>query len=670
MWNRRNRLLNEQINQIHSCNNKLSKFNKIIEPAMLVKIHLLLLLLLTYLDSNAQRNYNADYTGIEYIQLKSGLTRGWNTWNTNSVLSHVLLPESVSIDFYLKAANGEILKEALMGKKGKGAESILPLAHSYDGSYTELLIEWKDIKLRIQSCARGRDICFLLTPVNLNTNSEVWINPLKIWWKREGNFTLNDNEIIFQLPSGNIKLYAFGDSIKQEKSISPHLSFSAGNMIALTTLSGLSAEDVKDQIAVAKIRHEEKKRKYGESEEIYSAMQNVLAWDMIYDPEEQRELTTVSRLWNTYRGGFVIFCWDNYFAAYMHSLDNKDLAYANAIEITNAITSDGFVPNLSASMGIKTNDRSQPPVGSFVVREIYRHYREKWFLQEVFQKLLTWNRWWTKNRDQDGFLCWGSSQFQPYLRNLDKNAHSRYGAALESGLDNSPMYDNIPFDTLTNQLKLADVGLMSLYILDCEALGDIAGVLGKDDIKRELLNRASKYRNNLNKLWNEEKGIYLNKRLDNNEFSYKISPTNFYPLLAKAPTQKQAERMINEHFYNQDEFRGKYMLPSIAFNDPGYDNDYWRGRVWAPMNFLVYLGLRNYKLANAKRDLVQKSSALFLEQWQKNGYVCENYNAKTGECDDVRNCDLFYHWGGLLGFIEMMDKGFLPSPQLPLKYEK
>ncbi|KAA9036107.1 hypothetical protein FW778_19660 [Ginsengibacter hankyongi] len=633
---------------------------------MKIKIHLLLLLLLNYLDTNAQKKYNSDYTGTEYIQLKSELDRGWNTWNTNSVLSHVLLPEAIAIDFYLKDKNGAILKEALMGKKGKEAETILPLAHSYDGSYTELIIEWKNIKLRIQSCSRGRDICFLLTPVNMNSNGEVWINPRKIWWKREGNISIDSNQIIFKLPSGKITLTANGQQLRHKDSTSPHLAFSAQSIIALTTMPNLSVEEIEERIKVAKTRYEQSKHKYGESEEVYHAMQNVLAWDMIYDPEGQRELTTVSRLWNTYRGGFVIFCWDNYFAAYMHSLDNKDLAYANAIEITNAITGSGFVPNLSASMGIKTNDRSQPPVGSFVVREIYRHYREKWFLREVFPKLLTWNRWWPKNRDKDGFLGWGSSPFEPYLRNFDKNAHSRFGAALESGLDNSPMYDSIPFDTVANHLELADVGLMSLYIMDCDALSDIAGILDKPEVQKELTGRALKYRNNLKKLWSEKKGIYLNKRLDNGEFSNEISPTNFYPLLAKVPTQKKAERMIKEHFYNPDEFWGKYMLPSIAFNGPGYENDYWRGRVWAPMNFLVYLGLRNYNLKSAQKDLVQKSKDLFLEQWQKNGYVCENYNAKTGECDDVRNCDLFYHWGGLLGLISMIEEGYIKNPNVEL----
>ncbi len=632
-------------------------------------IQLIILLFLINFSGYSQVKIDPDYTGIEYAQLKSELAKGWNTWNTNSVLSHVLLPEAISIDFYLKDnSKGKILKEALIGRRGKESEMVLPLGHSYDASYTELIVTWNDIKLKIQSTANNKDISFLLTPQDKNEQGEVLISPQKIWWDRDGKISVAANQILFDLPSGTIKLFAYGKPAEQDSLASSYLAFSAGSEIALSTEEELTVSEIRQKIIDAKANYENNKLKYGNNSEVYHAMQNALAWNMIYDPERYRVLTTVNRLWNTYRGGFVIFCWDNYFAAYMHSIDNKALAYANAIEMTNAITDSGFVPNLSASKGIKSSDRSQPPVGSFVVREIYRKYKEKWFLQETFQKLLTWNRWWENNRDTDGFLCWGSSPFEPYLRNLDNNAHSRYGAALESGLDNSPMYDNVPFDTIRNQLKLADVGLMSFYIMDCEALADIAGELGKVDIKAELLARAAKYRKNLNKLWNEKTGIYLNKRLDTNEFSYKISPTNFYPLLVKAPSQKQAERMINEHFYNPEEFWGDYILPSIAFNDPSYkSDDYWRGRIWAPMNFLVYLGFRNYKLDNARQDLVNKSKELFLEQWLKNGYVCENYNSQTGECDDVNRCEVFYHWGGLLGFISLIEEGPVKNPNESIK---
>jgi len=32
------------------------------------------------------------------------------------------------------------------------------------------------------------------------------------------------------------------------------------------------------------------------------------------------------------------------------------------------------------------------------------------------------------------------------------------------------------------------------------------------------------------------------------------------------------------------------VIPSIAIDDPAFpDQDYWRGRIWGPMNYLVYL---------------------------------------------------------------------------------
>jgi glycogen debranching enzyme len=101
------------------------------------------------------------------------------------------------------------------------------------------------------------------------------------------------------------------------------------------------------------------------------------------------------------------------------------------------------------------------------------------------------------------------------------------------------------------------------------------------------------------------------------------------------------------------------MIPSIARDDPGYrDNSYWRGRIWAPMNFLVYMGLRNYDLPEARKILVDKSLELLMQEWKQNRRVYENYNSETGVGGDVYNANDFYAWGGLLGFIALMDNGY------------
>ena len=117
--------------------------------------------------------------------------------------------------------------------------------------------------------------------------------------------------------------------------------------------------------------------------------------------------------------------------------------------------------------------------------------------------------------------------------------------------------------------------------------------------------------------------------------------------------------MIKEHFMNPNEFYGEWMMPSIARNDPAFhDNSYWRGRIWAPMNFLVYMGLRNYDLQEARKILADKSYNLIMKEWTSKRRVHENYNSVTGVGDDVLNSDSFYSWGGLLGLIPLMEEGY------------
>jgi glycogen debranching enzyme len=151
--------------------------------------------------------------------------------------------------------------------------------------------------------------------------------------------------------------------------------------------------------------------------------------------------------------------------------------------------------------------------------------------------------------------------------------------------------------------------------------------------------------------------MFLNKDLVTGRLNPSVSPTNFYPLMAKAATAQQADRMVDQHLRNPAEFGGEFVIPSISKSDPAYkDQDYWRGRVWGPMNYLVYLGLRNYDLPVARKELADKSLSLFLKEWRQNGHVHENYSSILGEGDDVRSSDRFYHWGALLGYITYLEK--------------
>jgi putative isomerase len=605
---------------------------------------------------------------VQYKAVQTRLQTGWGTFNHKSVLSHVLLPEGFALNLGVKLHQNNAdnyLKEAYISCRGERPEVITPGYKGFDGSYSELTISWNGVKFKVESATTTeQDLILLVTPIQVPESIPSLVLETGMLWNRQGILQHTGNTIEVNTTTRKLTVRSTGDQVNEYLSnTSPYLAVRFDQPVGFYTGEVKSLEEINQIVKNRRAELEKKFKIYGQYSRTYEAMQGVIGWNVIYDASNNRVIFPVSRLWNDNFGGqFVLFDWDTYFGAWMASMGSKDLAYANAVEITKSITPGGFIPNFSGSYGNASFDRSQPPVGSLVFYELFKKFKDKWLLEYVFDDLMTWNRWWPKNRDNKGLLCWGSSAVQPPLKS-DFATNAWQGAAYESGLDNSPMYDSIAFNTETHMLELADAGLMGLYVMDCDALRDIALILGKDMEAEELKSRADYYRKNLGQLWNEKAGIYLNKHTDTGKFSSRISPTNLYPLLANAPSQDQARRMIKEHLLNPAEFYGEWMIPSIARNDPAFkDQDYWRGRIWGPMNFLVYLGLRNYDLPEARKILAEKSNQLMMENVKLNGYIYENYNAISGNISDAAEGrqmgDNYYHWGALLGFIALMELGY------------
>ncbi len=334
--------------------------------------------------------------------LGTELAKGWNTWDTNSVLSHVLLPQGLAIKLQLQdGQTGDVLEEALIGRSEfDSKEHVTPGPHAYDGSYTELELEWRDIHVQVQSASVNDELYLLITPVTAVPGDSLIVVP-QMMWDKEGEISISQGAISGKTPTDTIELAVRADQLAPA---SDHIKVSLAKVTAISTNTLMSVEEVANVIEDARIDFLSEKSKFGNSADLFAAMQTVLAWNVIYEPTNERVITPVSRVWNVGWKGWILFEWDTYFAAYMHSLNNKELAYANVLAMTSEITDRGFVPNFASSVNT-SEDRSEPPVGSFVVREIYRKYREDWFVHEVFDELLSWNRWWADNRDIDGYLA-------------------------------------------------------------------------------------------------------------------------------------------------------------------------------------------------------------------------------------------------------------------------
>src|SRR5690606_11824151 len=114
------------------------------------------------------------------------------------------------------------------------------------------------------------------------------------------------------------------------------------------------------------------------------------------------------------------------------------------------------------------------------------------------------------------------------------------------------------------------------------------------------------------------------------------------PLLAGAATPEQAAAMVRL-LHDPDKFGGDWLLPSVTRDDPAFgDNVYWRGRIWPPLNFLVYHGLKRAGFVDDARRLAENSVKLFMAEWVANGHCPENFNALTGEACDQPDTDPYY----------------------------
>ncbi|PTX97870.1 trehalase family glycosidase [Opitutus sp. ER46] len=615
------------------------------------------------------------------------LARGWNTWDTRSVLRHVHLPDGLALSLGFAALDKLVwLEQAQFGRQTAGrtpgtkltsTDKTLPIANTievlpgiraYDGSYTSLEVNLRGARYRVETAANGEDWMALVTPLQ----DEPWTRVLTVHvgfvWNRPGH-AMRDSErrITAQAPERTAAVHAIGETIEEPNlpAMTPYLALRLSGPVAVCVGQSLSLAEVRRRIGAARATVEQLHASYGALKDGHEAMQSSLAWNIIYEPKHRRVLCTVARDWNCLRGGYAVFCWDTFFTSWMIAQDNPALGYACMLEAFRELIDDAFVSNVVQGTGRQARDRSQPPVGAMCVLGMYRNRPDAEALAAAWGPLLAWNRWWHRaRRNPRGSLSLGSNPFKPRAGDPAEfvQPNTAAGAALEA-LDNSPMYDQAPFDETTHLMQIEDVGLNALYVADCEALAEIGTILGHGDEAAKLRERAKEYGARLQELWHAEQGIYLNRRLDTGAWSTRHSPTSFYPLYAGVATPAQAEELVRKHLLNPEEYAGEWMIPAAPRNDPTFSEQlYMRGRIWPPLNFLVYLGLKRYGQDEARKRVVEKSLALLTRAWREHRVAPENFSAIDGSGGLGAHTHPLLTWSGLLAFISMIEDGRVTAP--------
>jgi mannosylglycerate hydrolase MGH1-like protein len=390
-----------------------------------------------------------------------------------------------------------------------------------------------------------------------------------------------------------------------------------------------------------------------------------LNWSRIYLPEKRLDYIALGRR-NDRDPRNAPLSWDTFFNAVVASLVNDASATAAMRLLLDGLTPDGRAPlrrylrNPPHDGALVTAGRSIPPIGALCVWKVYLLTRDLEFLAWAYPRLRQWNDWRLADRgdgqawrdgDGDGLLEWGFDA-ELELGQLGARAMSnetkRRLAFSESGLEDRPQWlggatapgaqpspsvergDEARYNDKTHTLEYSTVGLNALYALDTEILMIMAGELGLQAEVEKWRTRYDQIKKNVNeKMWSEEDGLYLNRHWDG-RFSRRLSPENFYPLAAGLADGERAKRMMAT-LLDSKKFWGEYPLPTISRDDTAFAAGApGRGAIWAPMNYLVYLGLKRYGYHAEAAELARKGFAISRSASEKTGGYDDQFSSADG----------------------------------------
>jgi len=400
-------------------------------------------------------------------------------------------------------------------------------------------------------------------------------------------------------------------------------------------------------------------------EGVPEAITNNIFWTILYQAGYHRFYCPAGRKWifPSPKGepdDWTIFEWDSFFNALEAAVESTFQAKQIVEAVLETQYPHGNIPNWRSRTN-GTPDRSQPPVGAYIVLKLFLKTGDFDFLCRCYPYLRNWHAFWRspgtsglprRDGNNDGLLEWGSDAELVPARKFptwEENASGKQRAMWESGQDDLPNWDEAGFNETTGTLTMNCLDLNCLYALDAWSLAQIARFLQEPAAYEEYMKEYERLRALINQhFWNESEGFYFDRHW-NGHFSKRKAASNFYPLLAKIPDEARAQKMIRR-LLNPKEFWGDFVIPTISRDDPAFkDQQYWRGTIWPPTNYLLYQGLKAYGFDTIASEFAKKSANLFLRAWKTFQICPENFDARTGEPGGQK----FQSWGPLFALIAL-----------------
>ena len=302
-----------------------------------------------------------------------------------------------------------------------------------------------------------------------------------------------------------------------------------------------------------------------------------------------------------------VWLWDSALHALAFRYVDPELARNQLLAMLDCQLPDGMLPDAVYDEGIVATidhpisaEVTKPPIMAWAALKLDEMDPNREFLQQIYVPLVRWNAWWFSMNDDD------------------VDGLAQYNHPYSSGLDDSPLWDG--------GMPVESPDLNTYLCVQMGSLAMIAEGLGMEAEGAMWRRRASAIvRRMIEDFWDDEAGLFWATR--NDQPIRIVTPFSLYPLWTGQLPKHMRDRLVG-HLRSPDEFWGKFVLPTVARNDPNYDpGTMWRGPVWANVNYFIIEGLKLIGEKDLARELREKTLSLIMGH----ASIHEYYNADTGQ---------------------------------------
>ena len=341
------------------------------------------------------------------------------------------------------------------------------------------------------------------------------------------------------------------------------------------------------------------------------------------------------------------YYWDLYFI-------NKGLlltkmpeqAENNIKDMVYFVNTLGYVPN--SNSGYMRN-RTQPPVLTLCVYDLYQYKQDKNIIYKYIEALLKEHDFFQKRRmtniGLNAYMCDDKTNTYEEIMNHYKYLSNRvyeYSdnpdiqyqigrdiiAVAESGLD-----FNARFKTKTRLMgasEFAHLDLNSwLYAVEIR-LSEMLSIIDRSSESKEFLSLANKRKELIDKYFFDKKqGIYVDYHLSDGKHSKVITAVSLYPHAMGISKDKESALKV---FNLLEQECG---VSTAAYRDEKqyYQWDY--PVMWGETTFIIFLALLNVGEIESAKRVMDKYMSTIEKQFKLTGLLWEKYNSIDGSIMNV-----------------------------------